>query len=53
MKQKHLLVFCLLAILCFAMPTESNAAFELADGKVKIGAQARFRYEFFNNTDFS
>jgi len=51
MKTKFLLP--LLAIISFAAPQPVEAGFELADGKVKLGAQARVRYEFFNNTDFT
>lgn len=31
----------------------AKAEFELADGKVKIGLNARVRYEFHNNSDFT
>lgn len=53
MKVKHKLWFVVATIFLFLGTSSAHAAFELADGKLKIGAQARFRYEFFNNSDFN
>ncbi|MCP5464630.1 MAG: alginate export family protein [Deltaproteobacteria bacterium] len=53
MKTKTRLSLILLTLFFSLGTSLANAAFELADGKFKVGAQARFRYEFFNNTDFA
>ena len=42
----------LLFLLAIVVSLPSEAEFELADGKFKIGAMARFRYEYFNDRDF-
>lgn len=42
-----------LALVMLAMnPSLTNAEMTTMDGKLKINAEARVRYEFFNNTDF-
>ncbi len=55
MKQHYWKLF--LVALCsvgFIFPATAQAEkFELLDGKLKFGGQARFRYEHFQNTDFT
>ncbi|MBF0106899.1 MAG: alginate export family protein [Deltaproteobacteria bacterium] len=44
----------LLCVVCLALVAQSAVAgFKLADDKITIGLNARIRYEFFNNTDFT
>ena len=54
MKLKYILIMALAVLsLCLTHTKPAQAEFELADGKIKIGLNARVRYEFFNNTDFT
>lgn len=54
MKSAYLKIIflCVTALIMSMTSTAEAKPFELLDGKIKIGGQARFRYEHFNNTDF-